>query len=79
MWLNLNYPSAWVALKGHGFSRAVTSAESWDSAPEGSRISSQHRGPSVAKAIMNDADVGTAEEAAEKVGKADPSRAEARS
>src|SRR5664280_1025866 len=49
------------------FSRAVMSAESWASAPEGSRTSPQHRNPSVAKATIMTAAHGTAEEAAEKV------------
>src|ERR1035441_1954474 len=46
--LQLDYLSVSVALKGHGFSHAVVSVESWASAPEGSRTSSQHRSPSVA-------------------------------
>src|SRR5208337_2975325 len=50
-----------------GFSRAVTGVESWASAPEGTRISSQNRSPSVAKAITVTAFFyGAASEAAEK-------------
>jgi hypothetical protein len=40
--------------------------ESWASATEGIRTSSQHRSPSVAKATIMTAAYGTAEEAAEK-------------
>src|SRR5450759_1170238 len=43
------------------FSRAVRSAESWASAPEGLRTSPQHRSPSVAKATTMTAAYGTAE------------------
>src|SRR5664280_3532768 len=46
--LQVDYLSGSVALKGHGFSHAVVSVESWASAPEGTRTSSQHRSPSVA-------------------------------
>jgi len=48
-------------LKGHGFSRAVMSLESWALAPEGRRTSTQHRSSSVAKAAMDDSNYGTAE------------------
>src|SRR5664279_5151364 len=50
------------ALKGHGFSRAVTCA--WRvglQPPEGIRTSAQHRSPSVAKAIIMTAAYGMAE------------------
>ena len=36
--LQLDYSRGTHALKGHGFSRAVMSVESWALAPEGSRI-----------------------------------------
>src|ERR1035441_1192301 len=52
--LQLDYLSVSVALKGHGFSHAVVSVESWASAPEGSRTSPEHRSSSVAKATIND-------------------------
>src|SRR5271167_3022549 len=48
--LKLDYSSGSHVLKGHGFSRAVMRVENWALAPEGSRISPQHRSPSVAKA-----------------------------
>src|SRR5664280_830290 len=59
--LQLDYLSVSVALKGHGFSHAVVSVESWASAPEGSRTSPEHRSSSVAKATINSSAYGTAE------------------
>ena len=49
------------ALKGHGFQLCrYAYVESWASTPEGTRTSSQHRSPSVAKAIVMTAAYGTA-------------------